>query len=45
MFSANQVSTQIKQIVDGGMNTQKTLSLSDRLESRHPPLSNPGRLM
>ena len=27
------------------MSTQKSLSLSDRLEPSHHPLSNPGRLM
>ena len=45
MLGPNQVPAKIEQVTDNRMCTHKTLSLSDRLESPHPPLSNPGRLM
>jgi hypothetical protein len=45
MLSIDLVPTQAKQIGHSVMGTQKPLSLSDRLEPSHHPLSHPGRLM
>jgi hypothetical protein len=45
MFSANQMPTQIEEIRNRGMSTQKPLSLPYRLELPHPSLPDPGRLM
>ena len=39
------MSIQIEQIGHSSMDRHKSLSLSDRLESAHPSLSYPGRLM
>ncbi len=45
MISRYKMPTQIEKIVDGGMSTQKPLSLTHRLESPHSALSHPGRLV
>ena len=45
MLSSNQVPAEIEQVLHSSMCTQKPLSLTHRLESPHPSLSNPGRLM
>ena len=37
--------SQVEQVVDSGMYTQKPLSLPYRFESSHPPFPDPGRLM
>ena len=45
MFSADQVLTEIEQIVDCSVGTQESPSLSNRLELPHPSFPDPGRLM
>jgi len=37
--------TEVEQIADRGMGTQKSLRLPGRLELTHPSLPDPGRLM
>jgi len=39
------VPTQIEQVLNDGMGSNKSLRLSHRLESSHPPLSHPDCLM
>jgi hypothetical protein len=41
----NQVSAQVKQVVDSGMRTQKALSLTHRFKLAHAPLSHYCRLV
>ena len=45
MGGSHQVSATAKQVVDGTMNGEKTLSMSWRLEASHLALSLPSRLM
>ena len=45
MLCANQIPSQIEQVANGGMSTKEPLSLLDRFESPHTPLSHPGRLI
>ena len=45
MLSSNQVPAEIEQVLHSSMCTQKPLSLTHRLESPHPSLPDPGRLM
>ena len=45
MLCANQMPSQIEQVANGGMSTKEPLSLLDRFEPPHTPLSHPGRLM
>ena len=45
MFSPDQVPTQVEKILHHGMRSHEALSLPHRLETTHPSLSNPGRLM
>jgi hypothetical protein len=45
MLSSDQMHSQVEQITDGSMSTQKSLRLLQRLEPPHPSLPHPGRLM
>ena len=45
MFSPDQVPTQVEGILHRGMRSRGALGLPHRLETTHPSLSNPGRLM
>jgi len=45
MFSPDQVPTQVEKILHRVMRSHEALCLPNRLETTHPPLSNPGRLM
>ena len=45
MLRPDEMPSQIEQITDGSVGTQKPLSLTYGLESPHPPLPHPGRLM
>jgi hypothetical protein len=42
MLRADQVPAKIEQITNGGMGSEKSLSLPHRFESPHSPLSHPG---
>ena len=45
VVSSDQVPTQIEQVTDSCMNSQKSLSLPDRFEAAHPSFPHSGRLM
>ena len=45
MLRPDEMPSQIEQITDGSVGTQKPLSLTYGLESPHPSLPHPGRLM
>ena len=45
MFSADFMSAQVKQVGNSGMSTEESLRLSRRLESSHPSLPHPSRLV
>lgn len=45
MLCSDQVPTEIEQILNRSMSTDKSLGLPHRLESPHPSLSDAGRFM
>ena len=45
MFSPDQVPTQVENILHRSMLSHEALGLPHRLETTHPSLSNPGRLV
>ena len=45
MLSPNQVPTEIEQIADSSMSTQKSLGLPHRFKLTHPPFPHPSRFM